>query len=83
MSEVKYLNKEFIEWLKKKNTKTTKKCLKELNRDIILIAEYRGIKEINQVNKNKPIPNYLYNEVLRFKESGNWNENWNKRFIYK
>ena len=66
MSEIKYLNKEFEEWLKKRNTKIAKRCLKALDREIVLISEYNGFIEVDKVSSWDYIPNYLYKQIKLF-----------------
>ena len=63
---MRYLNKEFVGWLKKKGTKKAERCLNALDRDIMLIVEYKGIITIESVSTAFEIPNYLYDEAKRF-----------------
>ncbi|MHA1329457.1 MAG: hypothetical protein ACTSR2_00130 [Candidatus Hodarchaeales archaeon] len=71
----KSINEEFEEWLQSKNTKIADRCLEKLNEDILDLWEDEDTRyvEISEVSSHKPIPNYLFHQVLRFiKATNRW-----------
>ena|GEM_PF-5706522 len=58
----------FKEWLIEKNTKKAKRVLKFLDKDKVVIWKHRGIITIEKTWSGFYIPNYVYEEYIRFKK---------------
>jgi len=66
-------NREFIRWLEKQNTKTSKRVLKALDRDILVLWSdgRHGDLYAEQVSEIHPIPDYVYEMAKRYGKATN------------